>query len=112
MHLLVTHHPTDGLSTDARKSRAEYLAATKSLASPREENVLAWNAAFEESDWRLQVKDKLPERERISLDREPTIRLALYPESLDKMEDWYGKPDAEVDRFFRKLRAFVDLAYP
>jgi hypothetical protein len=112
MHLLVTRHPREGLSAQAAKALDEYLAASRNLAPPREEEVPGWNAAFEESDWRIRMKDRLPKQERISLEHEPKLRIALYPESLDEMENWGGTLPPEVVGLYQKLRAFLDLAYP
>jgi len=107
MHRLAVRHPREGLSAQAAKALDDYLTEARDLPAPQEVMAPAWNAAFEETDFRITVAG-----ERIDLEGEPKVRLSIYPQSLADLEDFDGVPSAKVDAFFRKLCVFVDLAYP
>ncbi len=105
MHLLAREHPREGLAPAAAAALDAYRAAAQ---LPRAERypVPAWDAPFEESDFR-----NLLFRQDLGFKDQPTVRLRLYP-PLDALEDFDGTPKPEVQALFDKLRPFVDLAYP
>jgi hypothetical protein len=116
MHRLARGHPREGLSPQASAALDAYFEATSQLPSPREVSVPAWNAAVDETDFRLTIA-----KEDIGLSRQPQVRLHEYPGQLRRYEDPFkilgdeGGRKAlapEVFEWYGKLKAFVDCAYP
>lgn len=108
MHTLALEHPREGLSPKAKQALDAYLEATrKEVPPPRKVHVSAWNAALEESDFRVVVG-----KQDIGLAKQPQIELHQYPGQLLRYDYIVGPPDEIIDRWFRQLAKFVDLAYP
>ncbi len=109
MHLLVAEHPREKLSEESARALDEYLEAAKLIPNPMAAKFSAWNAKYEESDFRLAL---VPES-NIDLTKEPSLTLRIYPGKLDEMETTLrGTQSDEVDRLFEKLRMFVRSTYP
>jgi hypothetical protein len=111
MHVLALDHPRKGLSPAAVDALKTYLAATAALPKPSRVAVPAWDARFEESDFR-----HLLFKEDLGFKDEPMIQLRLYP-PLPGYEPWpenylHRPIKPEIDTSFQKLRSFIRLAYP
>lgn len=107
MHELASRHPRDALSPESLHALDEYLAATKDVPKARVAGLPAWQAEFDETDFRNQIL-----KQDIGLEKQPAVRMRIYPESLNELEDFVGVLSPKVDEYFRRLRTFVDLAYP
>ncbi|MCI0683804.1 MAG: hypothetical protein L0Y71_16995 [Gemmataceae bacterium] len=107
MHTLAQRHPRDQLSAAAKDSLDEYLKAAAPLPDAQEGLVPAWNAQFEESDFRHLVFGQ-----DLGFAKGPTVRLRFYP-PLPDCEDFRGETvSAEIAAYHKKLRAFIQRAYP
>jgi len=109
MHLLATDHPREGLSADASHALDLYLEAGKDvLPKPEIIEVPAWNALYDETDFRYRIL-----RRNIIKDQ-PKISIRVYPESLKDYEDGLHPmlPVSEqVDTLYNHLAKFIELAY-
>jgi hypothetical protein len=109
MHLLAAEHPRDGLSADASRALDQYLDAAKDLlAKPEIIEVPAWNALYDETDFRYKIL-----RRNIIKDQ-PKISIRVYPESLKDYEDGLHPmlPVSEqIDALHSHLAKFIELAY-
>jgi hypothetical protein len=80
-HVLIETMPTDGFSPARLDKLNEYKRlASKTFPSVPRIEVTAWNATYDEADFRAVILGQ-----DIPLDTEPTIRLRIYPD-LDHLE--------------------------
>lgn len=108
MHTLALDHPRENLSPAAKQALDAYLAAAKDVPPPKLKSVPAWNAKFEETDFRVTMA-----KQNIGIDKEPQIKLHFYPGSLIAMDDFFtNEPNPKVKAWFAKLKQFIDAAYP
>jgi hypothetical protein len=114
MHRLATTHPTEGLPADAIKALVDYRDKARFIPDPDVKIVPAWDASYEERDFRVQIlKKDLSER------YERTQSIVYYPAALNKYEGYFRETNAKGDYLapairdlFPFLKAFIDKAYP
>jgi len=109
MHLLAAEHPRNALSQDALKALDDYPTAAKHLPTPEITELPAWNAAYDETDFRQRFLGKN------LIKNQPKIRMRIYPESLrefEKEDGPYLVVDPEIAALFARLKNFKELPYP
>lgn len=78
-HVLLESLPADGLSPDQRAKLGEYKQLAEKIFPPVPRvKVPAWNAKFEENDFRAVILG-----EHVPVESEPTIELRIYPDLSD-----------------------------
>jgi hypothetical protein len=111
MHRLVLTYPESRLSEEARRLRQEYLdSATKVLPPPREIQVTAWNANYEESDPRISIMDP----KRRVLTGQPRMTIPVYPWTFTdgtRISEFGGHTSEKAKELFGRLESFVNAAY-
>lgn len=109
MHVMALEHPRESLSPQALQAFDNYRKATTSLPLPRLVSVSAWNATLTEStDWRVMIL-----QQDTGWQQQPQILIHYYPVELAKYDEGgVSLPVPVVQEWFKKLKEFINLAYP
>ena len=111
MHVLAMSHPTDKLSKEPLEALRAYLELAKDIPPGDLVMVPAWNAKYDETDFRITVL-----KQDIGLDKQPHLQVRFYPAQLEGIQEGIrGELSEEghrrLDPLFDKLSRFITAAY-